>query len=90
MPVPVPATMPNPLPDAASVADLRAVLALEQRVEVQPERQLDRLARGARRGDDDDPSLGMGRVAVGVGIGRKMMVAGGMHEGMNCPASDRL
>src|SRR6476469_2306681 len=49
---------------------------------MEPERQFDRFARGARRGNDDDPPLGMGRVAVGVGIGREMVVAGRVHEGM--------
>ena len=76
LPVPVPATMPKPLPDAASVADLLAVLPLEQRVQMQAQRELDGLAGGARGGDDDDAPGGMGRVAVGVGIGRKVMVAG--------------
>ena len=35
-PVPVPATMPNPLPAPRELANLLAVLALEQRVDVQP------------------------------------------------------
>ena len=60
---------------------LGAVLALEQGVEVQAQRQLDRLAGGAGGRDDDDPAAGMRGVAVGVGIGRKVMIAGGMHGG---------
>jgi hypothetical protein len=59
------------------------MLALEQRLEVQAERQLDRLARRARRGDDDDATRGMGRMSVGVGIGGKMVVARRVQEGMN-------
>ena len=78
-PVPVPATMPKPLPARGERADLVAVLALEDGLEVEAERELDRLAGGARRRDDDDAALGVGRVAVGVGIGREMVVAGGMH-----------
>ena len=79
--MPVPATMPNPLPERGQVADLGAVLPLEQRVEMQAERELDRLAGGAGGGDDDDPALGMRGVAVGLGIGREMVVAGGVHGG---------
>ena len=68
-------------PVRGQVADLLPMLPLEQRVEVETERQLDGLAGGAGRGDDDDPPLGMRRVAVSVGIGRKVMVAGGAHDG---------
>ena len=71
----------SPSPTRPAAADLRPVLPLEQRVEMQAERQLDRLARGARGGDDDDSALGMGSVAVGVGIGGKVVVAGGVHAG---------
>ena len=56
LPTPVPATMPKPCPPEAQLPQLRAVLPLEQRVEVQAEGELDRLARGARRGDHDDPA----------------------------------
>ena len=54
LPVPVPATMPKPLPDARQLAHARAVVPLEKRLDVELHRELDRLARGARRRDDDD------------------------------------
>src|SRR6516162_8602957 len=41
---------------AREIANLRAVLALEERLEPQVHRQLDRLARRAGRRDDDDAS----------------------------------
>ena len=73
-------------PEATSrsrqLPDLLAVLPLEQRIQVQAHRELDRLAGRTRRRNDDDAPRGMGRVAIGVGIGRKMVVAGRMHEGM--------
>ena len=53
-PVPVPATMPKPLPAARELAHARAVVLLEKGLDVETERELDRLARGARRRDDDD------------------------------------
>ena len=56
------------------------MLPLEERVEVEPERELDGLAGGAGRGDDDDAPLGMSCVAVGVGIGRKVVIAGRAHD----------
>jgi hypothetical protein len=55
------------------------VLALEQGVEVEAQRELDGLACRAGRRDDDDPPLRMRGVAVGVGIGRKVVVAGRMN-----------
>ena len=55
-PVPVPATMPKPLPRARELAHAFAVMLLEKRLDVETQRQLDRLARGARRRDDDDAS----------------------------------
>jgi len=55
------------------------VLPLEQGLEVQAERELDRLAGGPGGRDDDDPPLGMGRVAVRVRIGGEVVVAGGVH-----------
>ena len=76
------------LPDAGQGPDLLAVLPLEQRLEPQAQRQLDRLAGGAGRRDDDDPALGMWCVLVGVGIRGEMMVAGRMH-GRKVVASDR-
>ena len=80
-PVPVPATIPNPFPDSRQLTHVGAVLALEERVEVQSESQLDRLTGRPSRRDHDDSARGMGCVAVSVGIGGKMMVAGGMHPG---------
>ena len=78
-PVPVPATMPKPLAEAARVADLLPVLPLQQGLEVEAERKLDGLARGARGRDDDDAAAGMRRVAVGVGVGGEVVIAGGAH-----------
>jgi hypothetical protein len=57
------------------------VLPFEQGVEVESQRQFDGLACGTRRRDDDDPAMRVGRMAEGIGIGRKMMIAGGMHGG---------
>ena len=56
LPVPVPATMPKPRPDARELAHARAVVLLEKRLDVEPDGELDRLARRARRRDDDDAS----------------------------------
>ena len=82
LPVPVPATMPKPWPDAASCAQLGAVLPLEQGLDVgQPEGQLDGLAGGAGGRDDDDPAARVRRATVGVGIGREVVIAGGVHGG---------
>ena len=69
------------LPLPGPFAQLLPVLPLEQRVHVEPERQLDRLAGGARRGDDDDAAAGMGGSPVRFGIDREVVVAGGMHGG---------
>ena len=41
---------------ARQLAHARAVLPLEKRLDVEPHRELDRLAGGARRRDDDDAS----------------------------------
>ena len=60
---------------------LGAMLALEEGVEVQAQRQLDRFTRGARGRDHDDPSARMRGVSEGIGIRRKVMIAGGMHGG---------
>ena len=74
---------PEPLPRGGQGPDLGAVLALQQGVQMQPDGKLDRLAGRARRCDDDDAPRRMRSVAVGVGIGREMVVAGRVHEGMN-------
>ena len=42
--------------DARELAHARAVVLLEKRLDVEPDRELDRLARRARRRDDDDAS----------------------------------
>ena len=52
-PVPVPATMPNPRRERASSRTRGPIALLEERLDVQPHRELDGLARGARRRDDD-------------------------------------
>ena len=70
LPVPVPATMPKPRPDARELAHARAVAPLEKRLDVEAERELDRLARRARRRDDDDAPgrrLGAERTSRGRG-----------------------
>src|SRR4030095_3953137 len=79
LPGPVPRHDPESPARGGQVADLLAVLPLEQGVEVQTQRELDGLAGSAGRGDDDDAPLGMSCVAVGVWVGRKMMVAGRAH-----------
>ena len=43
------------------------------------ERELDRLARGAGGRDDDDAAAGVRRVAIRVGVGGEMVIAGGAH-----------
>jgi hypothetical protein len=59
------------LPTAGQLPDLSAVLSFEQRVDVQAQRQLDRLARRARgRNDDDAPGRRLRRYESGV-IGRE-------------------
>ena len=57
------------------------MLSLEHRVEVETQGQFNGLARGTRGGNDNDPAVRMGGVAEGFGIGRKVMIAGGMHGG---------
>jgi hypothetical protein len=57
------------------------VLSLEERIYVDTERQLDRLTRGAGGSDDDDTALRVGRVPIGLGIRRKVVIAGGVHGG---------
>ena len=64
------------------------MLPLEQRVEVQTERELDRLARGASGGDDDDAAVGMGCPAVGVGIRREVVVARRVHAAEYADSGD--
>ena len=81
LPVPVPATMPNPTPRARPLAQFGAVLPLEQRVHVGAEREFDRLAGGPGRRDDDDPPPRVRGRAVGGGIGGQVVVARGMHGG---------
>jgi len=66
-------------PRGGQAIDVAAVLSLEQRVDVQAERQLDRLARRTGRGDDDHPpGRGLGG-EEGLGIGRKKVVARDSH-----------
>jgi hypothetical protein len=48
---------------------------------MQAQRELDRLARGAGGRDHDDASARVRGVSEGVGIGWKVMIAGGMHGG---------
>jgi hypothetical protein len=55
------------------------VLALQHRVEMQPEGQLDRLAGRTRRGNDDDPPVGMGCLTKDFGIEREVVISRGMH-----------
>jgi hypothetical protein len=55
------------------------MFALEQRVHVNAERQLDGFAGSARGSDDDDATFGVRSVAVGVRIRRKVVVAGRVH-----------
>jgi hypothetical protein len=55
------------------------VLALEQRLELQAERQLDRLAGGAGgRDNDDSPRRRLG-CDEGLGVGGKEMIARAAH-----------
>jgi len=61
-------------------AQFLTVLALEKGVYLQLQRQLNRLARRPGGSDDDDAPLGVGSEAIGVGIGREMMVARWMHR----------
>jgi hypothetical protein len=76
---------PGPCDDTERLAlpgpltQLGAVLPLQEGVHLDAERQLDRLAGGAGRSDDDNAALGMGRMAVSIGVRREMMVAGGVH-----------
>src|SRR6185437_15925213 len=67
------------LPGSGKLYDLAAVLAREQRVEMQPHRELDRLARGARGSDDDDASGGGFRSRESFAVGRKIVVANVSH-----------
>ena len=67
LPVPVPATMPNPFPPRARLRMSAPCSPLEQRVDVQAQGQLDRLARGPRwRNDDDATGRRLGRYESGV------------------------
>jgi hypothetical protein len=70
---------PEPLARSSPLAQLGAMLPLQQRVHLNAERHLDRLASRSGRRDDDDTAFGMGSVAVSVGIGWKVMVAGRVH-----------
>ena len=90
LPVPVPATIPKPrrmasrVPGAAAVSssrnlvgergELGAVHAPERRLDVQSERELDRLAGGARGRDDDQPAR-RARTHERVVVGREVRVA---------------
>ena len=51
------------------------MLALQQRVEVQLHRELDRFTRGARGCDDDDAACRWLRGREGFAIGRKIVIA---------------
>ncbi len=76
---PGPGNDPEGLPGPGQLADLLPVLTLEHRLQVEAQGQLDRFAGGPGRGDDDDASGRMGGVPVGVGIGRKVVVARWPH-----------
>ena len=79
LPVPVPATMPNPSPLAASSTQVDAASAFEERVEMQSDSELDGLACRARgRDDNDTPGWRFGR-DKGVVVGRKVSVVDGAH-----------
>src|SRR5258706_13362622 len=79
LPRPRPRHDAEALPRRRQLADVVAVLALQQRVEMQRQRQLDGLARGAGGGDHDDPpSWGLGG-EEGLGVGGEKVIAGGLH-----------
>ena len=70
---------PEPLARRRETPDVAAVLAIEQRFDVQGHRELDRLARRPGRGDDDHPPGGGFRREERLRIGGKKMVAGDAH-----------
>ena len=93
-PVPVPATMPKPAPRARELAHARAVVLLEVRLDVEADRELDRLAGGARRRDDDHaPGRRLGRDERVV-VGREVLVSYVAHaraaRGENTCAARRV
>ncbi len=59
--------------------DIRPVLARQQGLEIEPQRQLDRLARRPRRGDHDDAARGGFGGEEGVGIWGEEVVARHSH-----------
>jgi len=57
-----------------------AVLPLQQGVQLKSEGELYGFTGRPGRGDDDDAAFRVGSVAICVGVGREMVVAGGAHE----------
>ncbi|MBK8003516.1 MAG: hypothetical protein IPK12_06100 [Gemmatimonadetes bacterium] len=65
---------------ARQVPELRPVRPLQDGLHRgEPERQLDGLARGPRRGDDHHPAVRVLRAAVRLEIGREQVIAGRLH-----------
>ena len=84
LPVPVPATMPKG-PAAGPVPENMAMLPLQQGVDVGTEGELDGLAGGPGRGDDDDPALGVPRRPECLRVEREVMVAARSLAGKASP-----
>ena len=55
------------------------MLALQQGIEAQSQRDLDGFAGRPGGGDDDDPPAWMKGLPIGVGVGREQMIASGDH-----------
>ena len=71
-------------------ADVVTMLALEQRFELQPERQLDRFTRGPRRRDDDDPASRRFRPDEGVVLGDPAVLDLSDHAGRGVQGGGRF
>ena len=61
------------------VAQASAPFPLQQCVDVCRQRQLNGLTGRSGGCDDDNPAFGMRRVAIGIRVGREMVVARGVH-----------
>ena len=65
------------------------MLSLEERCHSNAERELNRLARGPRRGDDNHPPAWMTSTTIRLPIGRQEVIAGWMHREKERALSER-